>query len=70
MPVLIIIYIISAWCFLNFFQRNMGILYFGKISDYFIYKLIISMFFGWLIIPIGLITVIVKKLLTSRKENL
>jgi hypothetical protein len=66
--VLVIIYIAVAWHFLNFFQRKMGIFYFGKVSDYFVYKLIISLFLGWVIIPIGLIVSIIKGLSAS-KEN-
>jgi hypothetical protein len=44
--VLVIIYIAVAWHFLNFFQHKIGIFYFGKVSDYFVYKLIISLFLG------------------------
>lgn len=62
------IYVAAAWYFLNFFQRSMGIVFFGRISDYFLYKLIISMFLGWLIIPIGLICLVFKKIF-SRKNK-
>jgi len=62
------IYVAIAWYFLNFFQRSMGIAFFGRLSDYFLYKLIISLFFGWLIIPIGLLCLIFKKVFAGKKS--
>jgi hypothetical protein len=58
--VLVIVYVVVAWHFLNVCQRKMGIFYFGKASDYFVYKLILAALLGWIIIPIGLIGAIVE----------
>jgi hypothetical protein len=58
----VIIYLIIAYCCLTSLQNKAGIFYFGTFSDYFFGKLVISLFFGWLAIPIWIIAKLIGKL--------
>lgn len=58
----VIIYCIVAYNCLNTLQRKAGVFYFGSIGQYFLIKILFSMFFGWVIIPVWLIMALFGKL--------
>lgn len=66
--VIFIIYLILSWTFLTRLQKSIGIGFIVSLSDYFIYKFIFSIIFGWIIIPFGLIGMLFSSLF--RKKNM
>ena len=57
-----IVYAVASYCFLNVLQRRAGIMYFGSIGQYFTGKIVLSLLFGWVIIPVGIICALMGKL--------
>lgn len=60
--IIVIIYIVASYYCLSSLQRKLGIFYFGTFNDYFFGKLVISLFFWWIIIPIWIIAKLLGKL--------
>jgi|GEM_PF-2266019 len=64
MAVLVLIYWVIAWSSLNYLQNQLGLTFFTTIEGFMkilFLKGFISLFFGWLIIPIALIHKVLKK---------
>ena len=53
--IIVLIYTIIAYNCLSTLQRKAGYFYIGSISQYFMGKVVIAAFLGWVIIPIWLI---------------
>ena len=58
----IIIYGVVALLCLNSLQRKLGIMYFGTLGQYFMGKIVASVMFGWIIIPVWVISALLGKL--------
>lgn len=59
---IILIYIIVAYCCLTSLQNKLGIFYFGTFNNYFFSKLVIALFLGWIVIPVWIISKLMGKL--------
>lgn len=61
--IIVLPYIIISYCCLSSLQRKLGIFYFGTFNDYFFGKLVIALFFGWIIVPVWIIAKLLGKLI-------
>ena len=58
----VVIYGIAALVCLNSLQRKLGIMYFGTLGQYFMGKIVAALLFGWVIIPVWVISALLGKL--------
>ena len=58
---LMLIYAIFSWMAVTKIQNSSGIVFFASLSDYFLKKLMICLFLGWLAIPISLLMLLFSK---------